>query len=377
MSDDNIHRIWTEDELDAALEGLNADVGGDSEKVLARARAALMHTTQQGETDMTTDLGTTTRPGKAHEPGEAGPVRSKRRWVFGAAAVAVLVAAGLVVQTVSFGRGPAPATAEAAATLDRAAAQAIGAADEPVGPGQYRYVATHAWWMASTTGAERDFARLAENLLETWAPADQQGEWLLRRDVTGNQQWIVGTEDEAKAAGVDTQGGWPEGEWRAKCGGFFAEPGKECDDRGGWQHPTAEWQASLPTDPDALFQRLQDDAPDNSRGSAELLVYAADALRSGLIRSDVRANIYKALAKVPGLEVTEKQANLGGRLGTALGIDDGDIRQDIIIDPETGQFIGERQVTTSDRDFLKAGTVLEFTAVETGVVDRIGDKPTR
>ncbi|XVV06617.1 CU044_5270 family protein [Actinosynnema sp. CA-248983] len=359
MSDDNIHRIWTEDELDAALDALNADVDSD-EKVLAHARAALMQTTEEGETDVT-------------EPGETKAVRSKRRWVFGAAAVAVLVAAGLVVQTVSFGRGPAPASAEAAATLDRAAAQSIGAVDPPVGPGQYRYVATHAWWMASGEG----FARLAENLLETWAPADEQGEWLLRRDVTGNQQWVVGTEEEAKAAGVPTDGGWPEGEWRAKCGGFFADAGKECADRGSWQRPTAEWQASLPTDPDALFKRLRDDAPDNGRGDAELLVYAADALRSGLIRSDVRANIYKALAKVPGLQVTEKQANLGGRLGTALGIDDGDMRQDIIIDPETGQFIGERQVTTSDMDQFKAGTVLEFTAVETGVVDRIGVKPQR
>ncbi|MFI9811939.1 CU044_5270 family protein [Saccharothrix variisporea] len=381
MSDDNIHRIWTEAELDAALDALNADADSD-ERVLAQARAALMHITEQGETDVTTDLGKPDAPTGQAEPatagvGESRPVRSKRRWVFGAAAVAVLVAAGLVVQTVSFGRGPAPATAEAAATLDRAAAQAIGAADEPVGPGQYRYVATHAWWMASSAGDGRDFARLAENLLETWAPADEQGEWLLRRDVTGNQQWVVGTEQEAKAAGVETEGGWPEGEWRAKCGGFFAEPGKECADEGSWQHPTAEWQAGLPTDPDALFQRLRKDAPDNSRGEAELLVYAADALRSGLIRSDVRANIYKALAKVPGLQVTEKQANLGGRLGTALGIDDGDTRQDIIIDPETGQFIGERQVTTSDVDRFKAGTVLEFTAVETGVVDRIGVKPTR
>ncbi|CAL9539845.1 hypothetical protein SUDANB95_04174 [Actinosynnema sp. ALI-1.44] len=359
MSDDNIHRIWTDDELDAALDALNADVDSD-EAVLARARAALMETTE-GETDVTTD------------PGETTPARSKRRWVFGAAAVAVLVAAGLVAQTVSFGRDRAPASAEAAATLDRAAARTIGAVDQPVPPGGYRYVATRAWWMA-TSG---EFSRLAENLLETWAPADEKAEWLLRRDVTGNQQWVVGTAERAKAAGIDAEGGWPEGEWRARCGGFFAEPGKECAERGSWQHPTAEWQASLPTDPDALFKRLGDDAPDNDRGDAELLVYAADALRSGLVRSDVRANIYKALAKLPGLQVTEQQANLGGRLGTALGIDDGDLRQDIIIDPETGQFIGERQVTTSDMDQFKAGTVLSFTAVETGVVERMGDKPAR
>lgn len=363
MSDGNIHRIWTEDELDAALDAVNA-AARTEEPVIARARAALMETTQRaGDDDMTTMR-------------ENPPHRSKRRWLAGAAAVAVLVAGGLVVRTVSFGQGPAPASAEAVQTLDRAAARTIGAVDEVVRPGQYRYVATHAWWMAFSQVGGKEFARLAENMLETWAPANPRDEWLLRRDVTGNKQWVLGTEEEAKAAGLDTEGGWPEGEWRAPCGDFFAtSPAQRCADQGSWQNPTAEWQAGLPTDPDELFERLRDDAPDNSRGEAELLVYAADALRSGLVGKDVRATIYKALAKIPGLQVTEKQANLAGRAGTALGIDDGDERQDIIIDPETGQFIGERQVATDDTGSFEAGTVMAFTSVTTGVVNAIGVKP--
>ncbi|GAA1340258.1 CU044_5270 family protein [Saccharothrix algeriensis] len=362
MSDDNILRIWTDDELDAALDALNADTRTD-ERVIAGARVALIAATgEQGETEVTT-----TR--------EARRRRSGWRWLAGAAAVAVLVAGGQVVQTVSFGRNPAPAGAEAVATLDRAATSSIGVLDEEVGPGQYRYVATRAWWMASAHGGEgRDFARLAENVLETWAPANPRDEWLLRRDVTGNQRWVVGTEEQARAAGVSTDGGWPEGEWRAPCGDFYARsPEQWCTDRGSWQNPTPEWQAGLPTDPDALFERLAADAPGDS--DAELLVYAADALRSGLVRKDVRANIYKALAKLPGLQVTEQQANLDGRTGTALGVDDGKERQDIIIDPETGQFIGERQVAGADMDLFKAGTVLAFTSVTTGVVDTIGAKP--
>ena len=358
MSDDNIRRVWTEDELDSALDVLNADVRAD-ERVLAEARAALITTIEQGEAEVTT-----TR--------ENRPRRSTRRWLVGAAAVGVLVVGALLAQTVSFG-GPAPATAEAVQTLDRAAAQTIGAVDEPVGPGQYRYVATHAWWMATTSLPDRSFARLAENLLETWAPADPQDEWLLRRDVTGNEQWVLGTEAEARAAGVADQRGWPEGEWRAPCGDFFAE--SQCQDAGSWQNPTAQWQAGLPTDPDALFERLRADAPDNGRGDAALFTYAADALRSGLVGKDVRAAIYQALTRVRGLEVTERQANLSGRVGIALGVDDGDRRQDIIIDPETGRFIGERQVATDDLDDFEAGTVLTFTSVTTGVVDVIGVKP--
>ncbi|ONI88894.1 hypothetical protein ALI22I_18220 [Saccharothrix sp. ALI-22-I] len=369
MSDDNIRRVWTEDELDAALEVLNADVRTD-EQVLSRARAALMITTESGENEVTTTEERTTA-----EPaiGERRPRRSGRRWLATAAGVGVLVAGALIAQTVSFG-GRAPATAEAVQTLDRAAAQTIGAVDEPVGPGQYRYIAMRTWGLETHDMGDKVFANLAENLIETWVPANEQDEWMLRRDTTDNNQWVIGTEEEAKAAGAEAGFASVEGEWRAKCGDFHSDV--KCQTEGNWQNPTAAWQASLPTDPDALFERLNADAPDNDRGGLELLVYAADALCSSLITKDVRANIYKALEKIPGLQVTEKQANLGGRIGIALGVDDGDVRQDIIIDPATGQFIGQRQVTTDDVNGFKAGTVTSLSSVTTHVVDAMGVKPT-
>jgi hypothetical protein len=271
---------------------------------------------------------------------------------------------------VSFG-GSAPATAEAVRTLDRAVAQTIGAVDEPVRSGQYRYIATRAWWMATRSANGQDFARLEETLLEKWAQADQDGRLVaVNRTGTGNQQWVVGTEEEAKAAGLDLVDGWSRGEWRGKC--VTTSDRSPCPS--GWQSAAPEWQAGLPTDPDTLFERLAADAPDNGRGDAELLAYAADALRTGLVRKDVRANIYQALTRIPGLQVVERQANLGGRVGIALGVDDGNRRQDIIIDPETGQFIGERQVVTGEVGGFPAGTVLESTSVTTSVVDRVGDK---
>ncbi|MEV1113739.1 CU044_5270 family protein [Actinosynnema sp. NPDC049800] len=363
MSDDDVRRLWTEDELDSALDALNAHVRAD-EPVLVRTRAALLADIEQEEE------GVTTTP-------ERRPRRSTGRWLAAAAVVVVLVAGALVAQTVSFG-GPAPATAEAVRTLDQAASTTIGAVDEPVGPGQYRYVATHAWWMGTTSVEGKGFAWLTEHLMETWVPANPSDEWMLRRDATGNEQWVIGTRAEAEAAGVagrrglPDRRGWPEGEWRAPCGDFFGE--SKCQDGGSWQNPTAEWQAGLPTDPDALFERLRADVPDG-RGDAALFAYAADALRSGLVDKDVRAAIYRALTRIDGLEVTEEQANLGGRVGIALGVEDDDRRRDIIIDPETGRFIGERQVATDDVDDFEAGTVLEFTAVTTAVVDAIGVEP--
>ncbi|MFT7837803.1 CU044_5270 family protein [Saccharothrix sp. BKS2] len=395
MSDDDLHRTWTEHELDFALAEFNAGVRTD-ESVPARARVAPVaraeqRTDRHGRVDRTATRGALP-PGvvlvdevRSSRAGSRGPRprRPGRRALVGAAAVGVLVAGALVAQTVSFGGSAPPASAEAVATLDRAAVGAIGAVDEPVGPGRYRYVATRAWWMASSTGQDgRPFAHLAENLLETWAPADPTGEWLLRRDVTGNQQWVLGTEEEARAAGVPTtntwpRGGWPEGDERARCGDFTAEPDQQCRRPGGWQHPTAQWQADLPTDPDELLERLEHDLPPDDAVSAEvrMLDRAATALRGGLVDEAVRANLYQALAKLPGLRVTDRQADLDGRTGTALGVDDGHVRQEIIIDPGTGRFIGERRIATRDVDGFPAGTVMTSTSVETGVADTIGTKP--
>ena len=53
MSDDNIRRVWTDDELDSALDALRSDVRTE-EPVLAAARAALISTIEQGEAHLTT-----------------------------------------------------------------------------------------------------------------------------------------------------------------------------------------------------------------------------------------------------------------------------------------------------------------------------------
>ena len=78
----------------------------------------------------------------------------------------------------------------------------------------------------------------------------------------------------------------------------------------------------------------------------------------------------RGLAAAPGLEVTDDVANLDGRFGTALGIDDpSGNRDEVIIDGWAGEFIGERQVAPD-------GTVGAFTAVTTRGADRLGVVPT-
>jgi hypothetical protein len=340
-NEDNVRAMWSEDELDQALAALRAGEPPD-ERTFARTRAELV----------------TAAGGR----GDEVPSRPRRRWGWWAAAastVAAITASVLVVQTVQFEDNVPSA---AAASQLNSAANRINSVDEPLEPGQYRYIATHAWWMASMD----KYSYLAENLLETWVPADEKQDWLWRRDVTGARKWVAGTEEEAKADGMPiAEPGWPEGEWQAPCGDWYAkdEGRKPCTTPGSWQTPNEKFMAALPRDPDQLYARL------------EMVVYVADMLRSGLVPADLRAALYRVLAKVPDLQITEEVANLDGKKGTAFGVSARGLCHDVIIDPATGQFIGEREVAEEGYDKIPAGTVMEYTSVTTAVVNGMGVKP--
>ncbi|MEV7093475.1 CU044_5270 family protein [Amycolatopsis sp. NPDC051045] len=350
-----VHELWlADDELDRALRELRADVQPDDQAV-CRGRTIVLAAAE--------DL-------QHPEPVAGGSARrrSLRSWIAVAAAVTLLTGGILVAQTI----GDDPGHAAVADTLGKAADQvATGARDDVVGAGRYRYIETHAWWEAGSPGG----SVWRENLHQTWVPADQRQEWLQRRAVIATRPSIPASGEEA---GVRSGGREEESESRALCGDFFAgeEGRKPCEGMlAGWQVPTPQWQAGLPKNPEDLLQRLRTDAPDNSRGDMELLVYASDALRTGLLEAEVRAALYKALAKLPELKVVDQAANLDGRIGVALGLDDGHTREEIIIDPATGQFIGERSVLTEARGGHPEGTVVESTSVRTVVVDALGALP--
>jgi hypothetical protein len=351
---DNVRTMWSEDELDTALTALRPAEDPDD------------RTFRLGRAELLVAAG-------AREP-LPEPVR-RRRWAWWTAAIGTVTAVAasvLVVQTVQYG---GPESDAAAIEQLNLAADRVSVVDEPIGPGEYRYIATHAWWMATMD----EYSYLAENVLETWVPAERHQEWLLRREVTGARKWLSGTEEEARADGHPVDGPmWPEGEWRAPCGDFYAaESGEQpCRGKGSWQQPTPEFLAGVPTGTQELYDRLRADT--SGRGSdpdLEMVVYVADALRTGQVPAQVRAAMYRVLAKVPGIQITEQVANLDGRRGTAYGISAAGARHDIIVDPGTGQFIGERQIAVDGYDDIPAGTVTEYTSVTTTVVPAIGVRP--
>ncbi|MDH6678080.1 hypothetical protein M2284_002283 [Rhodococcus sp. LBL1] len=313
---------------------------------------------------------------------ESKPPKS-RAWIAVAAAV-TLLAGGVVVGTSMVSTnpgaesvagpfdGPPPGGDPTRMPVDALLlASSEKLASAPATGAPFTFVEEHAWWMSSGDGERGTYAFLGENVLQTWIPADANGEWLQRRSVSPNRQWITGNEE---IAGELALGSWPEGEFRGRRGQFFPTAGDVGTDGAApasFANPTVEYLDGLPDDPTALYEKLRSE----SDSDAQLLSDVASGLRTGLVSNQVTSNIYRALVALPTLEITEGLANLDGRIGTAVGVVDNGRRTEIIIDPATGEFIGQRVVTLDGYDGIPPGTAVEFSSVTRSGVDTAGTTP--
>ncbi|MEV6612188.1 CU044_5270 family protein [Kutzneria sp. NPDC051319] len=353
--------MWTDSELDQALADQPAGPAFSPEaraRVLAALRAA------------DAAPATTRRTGKAW-------------WLAAAAAVAVATGVSATFLT----GGPAPQASAAAVQSLEQASTVVG--DVHVGSGQYYYTASHDWSLgAAQTRTGKHLDAMEENVNEEWIPANRADDWLRRSGYTGRHTWIVGSDELVKAEG---DGGLFEStkvsEQRGACGdwggrqtpelGGSPDDGRPCDQRiGNFYEPTPRFIAQMPTDPAQLYDKLLTAAHGDK---STVLKEAAGVLVSADADHTVRSTVYKALMLVPGLDVTDNAANLDGQRGVALGVSNGTLRQEIVIDPGTGRYIGDRLTLVVDGSEywagVKAGSVVEFTSVRIGVAEKIGVAP--
>jgi hypothetical protein len=274
---------------------------------------------------------------------------------------AALVISGIVGPAGMFGG----ADRAAAAVLQRAATATIRTSDPAIGPGQYLVVDTTAITTINGGLADGTVGDYQSRQTDTmYIPSNQKKQWLWVRDVPSIEK-TFGPDSEAVAKdwidGIRAEGGAPE-VVQGVDGNFY----------GAANRYTPAFVASLPRDPRVLLNRIYASTFGQGQSAdGEALVYIADTLRSGLIPADLRAALYKAAILIPGVTVTDKQANLKGRTGTAIGRMEptSKIRQDIIIDPATGLMIGERQVSYMTGTDIPVGTVIESTSIATSVAD--------
>jgi hypothetical protein len=343
------------DEL-TLLRKMHSNVPEASHDVLRRGRAALFNRINE------TSLSVAHRSRKA-----------RARWAgagIGVIGVAALVA-GLVMSNV-FGlpgwRGSAePAAAE---VLHSAALASIGNSDPVLAAGQYLRVATTAVY-GTTAGISNSKSTVFLNISNDslYVPADRSDDWVWVRGLIKPYQ-TFGPEskraaDEYWATIISKRAADYKELVRAPKGAFYSSENPQSPGR----------LAALPRDPHALLNHIHEATlGQGSSPDGEALVWIADTLRSGVVPAELRAALYNAAAMIPGIEITEKQANLNGATGIAIGRLDkvNGVRQDLIIDPNTGQLIGEREVLTRGYgpDGFPAGTVIAWTAITTTIVDR-------
>jgi hypothetical protein len=121
--------------------------------------------------------------------------------------------------------------------------------------------------------------------------------------------------------------------------------------------------SAVPTDPDgllaAIYRLVEDPAcspipvGDTVQDRAFMLI---DGMLQTLMPADVRAALYQALAKIPGVTVVQDATDAAGRRGVAFaraaaieGPGSGDwLRLEIILDPSTYRYLGARHVVTRD-----------------------------
>jgi len=254
---------------------------------------------------------------------------------------------------------------------------AVAVSDPPVTTSQYRYVETHAWWLGSF-GLHQ---YLCEQRLRQWVPAHLERDWLLERELTGAHTWLTGSAAAARAAGFNLRELVPTGRFRARYGEFAVQDDPElahCAARrrppaGNWQTPSVQFFQRLPRDPNTLLERL---CADNPGSWFSPFAAAVTSLRTGLVPAALRGALYRALTGLPGVSVHEHAPNIDGHDCLALVHDAGRTRTELLIDPATGQFAGERDtLRAASRSGLRAGMVISTTAVRVAVVDEAGARP--
>ncbi|WP_127479608.1 CU044_5270 family protein [Nocardioides pantholopis] len=293
--------------------------------------------------------------------------RRTRAALVAAAVVAAVAVTSLVVLT-----NPVTTPPAAAAQLLHRAADRAGDGPAP-GPGQYLAVETR----QDTLGYVQDDrandgsvigAYRSASVSTTYVPRDRDGTWVRRYWAEEPTEFYGGAAVRRAAArdfATQAQAGDP-GLERAD-GGRFGN-GELGGGSGGLEAADIE---TLPRDPRRLLARLQDAGGVGDSPQWAAIQSASTLLRTGLVPVGLRRALYQALALLPEVQILDDTLTMSGRRGTAVGVQVDGYTWSIVLDPDSGDFLGEVQTQLEATGAVPAGTVAYRTAVSVSVVEDI------
>lgn len=360
------------DEL-SLLRRARTDIAERAPEEVARGRAALV-AAMEGESPIANGT---------RGPVVTAPSRTPRRrrraaaWtgfsVVGATAVVTSIVAVNVVGIPGVHTGADPA---AASVLESAALAALQFSDPVVAPGQFLRVQTDGVFLAQgQVDAESEHTSFLESYHdELYVPADRGDDWIWVRCMRSPVE-TFGPESEAFAKKIVEMRSAHDGDvWRSFPGGNTpGGPFVGYDDGTGGDIVD---HTALPREPELLLQmlyKMYEPAPFDTQAVPEtqVLDWVISTLMRGTVPAEFRAVLYETAALIPGVTITEDQATLSGATGVAIGRGgpESQTRREFIIDPATGQFLGEREMVLVGWPGVPADTVWAWTAVTTTVVD--------
>ena len=282
----------------------------------------------------------------------------------------------LFVPAVGLAAGAAAAVvlllAGTSATVDAAAARllhraALAARQErslgTLEPGQYLYTKSVDAYLSTVAGARPDgttwqYSALVPHGREIWLAADDTG-WLHE---TGGKPTFLSDRDR-QAWIADGRPNMGTGVSSTRLGGG---PGEN----------TKMPSLDLPSDPDALYTRLHEEANGNANGVyREMFTLIGDALRENYTTPAQRAALYEVAARLPGIQFIGRTTDAVGRPALAVAMENGsnDDRSTLLFDPRSYALLGEEDVLLAGNQLgYPAGTVIgHATYIEQRVVGSV------
>ncbi|MCW2502002.1 MAG: hypothetical protein JWO79_286 [Actinomycetia bacterium] len=133
---------------------------------------------------------------------------------------------------------------------------------------------------------------------------------------------------------------------------------------------------NLPTSTDGMFRYLYSDKNGSRTADQRAWTKVGDLIRESYARPAVMAAIFSAAARIPGVSVVHGVTDVAGRPGIAVALTDLGVREELIFDPATHAYLGDRGVNAEDQDSGKKGTVVGSSAIlRLAIADKSGVLP--